>query len=357
MGKIIRVFLSDDLGNPNYHNGGGEINSILNNFSSSKKSERLVLNIEVVFDDQSKRYIVLKIAPLFEPAHKNYSTYYHNRIDSDLTPEKSLLNKYYHEAKMYQFFSDKAKTDSTVAKYVLKSVGSGIFDIKGIIELERPDNQKERVYIFNNREIYNLVLNNNWSESSYYGFVYIATEFRPDSRNLADGLNFQIRNMPASAKKTKKDRLTRHFVDSTINVLKYLSNTYNFCHWDFHPGNVRYNSINGDIELFDFDLSTVNHDIIKNSHYIQYLPSVYYLVKNIVKNNKKFNIHNGYYLAKTKLIHYYDLFQFIDYIVKISNIDELRKTEEYENSELIFTVIKSVLFKRKYLYPLVNYRK
>ena len=35
--------------------------------------------------------------------------------------------------------------------------------------------------------------------------------------------------MPASAKKTKKDRLTRHFVDSTINVLKYLSNAYNFC--------------------------------------------------------------------------------------------------------------------------------
>ena len=33
MGKITRVFLSDDLGNPNYHNGGGEINSILNNFS------------------------------------------------------------------------------------------------------------------------------------------------------------------------------------------------------------------------------------------------------------------------------------------------------------------------------------
>ena len=44
---------------------------------------------------------------------------------------------------MYQFFSDKAKTDSTVAKYVLKSVGSGIFDIKGIAELERPDNQKK----------------------------------------------------------------------------------------------------------------------------------------------------------------------------------------------------------------------
>ena len=62
-----------------------------------------------------------------------------------------------------------------------------------------------------------------------------------------------------------------NFVNSTLYALIYLHRTYNFCHWDFHFGNILYDRRTGDIKLFDFDHSTLDtysaEPYLKNSIY------------------------------------------------------------------------------------------
>ena len=87
MGKIKRVFLSDNLGTPISQKGSGLVTDINNNFSGDKKLERLIFNIEITFNTGETNYIVIKIAPLSENLDTYYSKYYYNILDSSKTPE------------------------------------------------------------------------------------------------------------------------------------------------------------------------------------------------------------------------------------------------------------------------------
>ena len=350
MGKIKRAFLSNNYGSPLVQIGSGLVQDIKNNFSGSKKDERIVLNIEVSFDNGETNYIVIKIAPLTFKETSLYSKNYFNKLDTIKTPEKCLLNKYFHEAQIYNFFLSH-NDDPIVNNFILKSLGSGVTR-NGIIDIMRNDGKFEKVNIFDNSIIRTLILQNNWEEIPERGFIYITTEFNPESRSLADGLKFKIRTGPESKKKEKKKKLNINFVNTTIETLKYLNNIYKFSHWDFHAGNIRYCSVTGKVEIFDFDLSTIDSTIVKNSQYIHYIPFIYELIKNLQIKYRFLNVERGYFIAKNKLAHFYDIFQFVSYINWSKDLLHISNYKESYFIEKIINIEKRVV---KYISSITDY--
>ena len=342
MGKIKRAFISDKFGIPLNQNGSGRVTDILNNFSGEKKYERIVLNIEVEFDNGEKSYLVLKIANLDSDESISYSDEYTNYLDSKLTPENSLSNKYLHESIIYNFFLEN-REDPIIKKYVIKSRGSGITR-DGNINLLRKDGVFEKVHIFDNPSINQIVQYNKWTYPSTNSYVYITTEFNPNSISLDNGLEFYLNSQNYSERKAEQKRKNIRFVNSTIETMIYLNQTFGFCHWDFHAGNVRYCRETGNLELFDFDLSTINYEktinntlvSVKNSHYIHYIPFIYFLVKQIQKKYSFLQNEKGYYIAKNKLAHYLDIYQFIRYLIIIGKLNDSR---EYNDSAFIQTIV------------------
>jgi len=234
-------------------------------------------------------------------------------MDKDLykieKTEDCLKNGYLHEGKVYNFFLDKV-SDAMIDKHVVKSYGSGISD-NGIITVVNNLNSPEEVNLFDNRNI--LQLYQRYIKLSNK-CVYITTEYNPEYVTLDKG--FILTH--------SKSNIMENFINSTLQALIYLHKTYNFCHWDFHFGNILYDRRTGDIKLFDFDHSTLdtqnNEPYLKNSIYIHFVPYFYTLIRYLI-NKYSFLSDDEYYQVKIKLTHFYDIYRFLESCQNDRNIE------------------------------------
>ena len=359
MGRITNCFISDNLGNPKNQYGKGTVNRVVRDYSGSKVEDRLVLNIEVTFDTGFKRSMVIKIAlldynglPSPATAAQSATKKYHT-IDKDLynleSSEVCLLNGYLHEGKMYNFFSnfqsktiDIDTTDTIIEKYVIKSYGSGISQ-DGVIQVINDLGQKEGINLFrywhSRSEEYKEYFERFRISNGRSRFVYITTEYNPNYTTLSDGFN--VTGDDDDLIKPKKINL----IKSTLSTLVNLHMRYNFCHWDFHSGNVLYDRETGDIKLFDFDHATINvvtEPDLKNSKYIHFLPNFYIVTRYLIEKYDYLS-DSDYYMVKTRLAHFYDIFQFLQGVYNTNTLSaspdpddpERMSVGDFENHALL----------------------
>lgn len=290
MGKIIDYKLL------NFQKGGGKVNSIVNDFSGSKKSYRLVYLLKLKFDDSSIKKVIIKIAPV------------KNNPETIGTNDRCLKNAYIHENLIYKFFKEKSSTDSIIDKYILKSLDSDVNN-KGTFTIN------DENFNFLEDSIIEATIDQHFdwdnshsdseSESNYdgysdsYQYTYNVTEYNSDVISY----NEWLESRPPIVKRKK-------FIVKTIQILEYLHKNYNFCHHDFHFGNQLVNKKTANPVIFDFDFSIIDHyslpKELKFSKYEIYVPfflgSFHYLAEIYPKLR--------YETIKFNLVHCYDLIHF-----------------------------------------------
>uniref|UniRef100_A0A6C0IXZ6 Protein kinase domain-containing protein n=1 Tax=viral metagenome TaxID=1070528 RepID=A0A6C0IXZ6_9ZZZZ len=294
MGKIINVYNSDLMGKRVYQKGRGRLQSINEDYSGSdKRRERLVKNITLVFDNGTQLQVVIKIAPFFEDQLNNYT-------ENEDLGEIVLSNDYEHESKIYNFFNEKVN-DKIVDKYVLKSYTGGI---------SKNGDFKLNGETFN---FINLKMSKDLEEleqppRTIIGYVYIITEPMINIKTFYD-------TKPKDETKLKK------FITTTFNTLSHLYNTYEFCHWDFHAQNTKFNELTGEILIFDFDLSTTKK--YNNSDYINRIPLIRPIILDYCEMMGQ-SIATSYQENKSQLAHNWDLFMFVSGLKKKYSLDYLK---------------------------------
>jgi hypothetical protein len=296
MGKIVNVYNSDLFGKRVRLNqkGRGKIETINDDYSGSRKRlERLVKNITLLFDNGKQLQVVIKIAPFFEDQ-------LHNNTENEDLGEIVLSNDYEHESKIYNFFNENVN-DKVVDKYVLKSYTGGIskngdFKING------------ETFNFINLKMSKDLEELKQPKRTIIGYVYIITEPMINIETFSD-------TKPKDETKLKK------FITTTFNTLSHLYNTYDFCHWDFHAGNTKFNESTGEIVIFDFDLSTIKK--YNNSDYINRIPLIRPIILDYCEMMGQ-SIITSYQENKSQLAHNWDLFMFVSGLENEYSLDYLK---------------------------------
>ena len=297
MGKIINVYNSDLFGKRVRldQKGRGKIQTIGKDYSgSTKRFERLVKNITLLFDNGAQLQVVIKIAPFFEDQLRN------NTENEDLG-EIVLSNDYEHESKIYNFFNENVN-DKVVDKYVLKSYTGGISK-NGDFKLNG------ETFNFINLKMSKDLEELKQPERTIIGYVYIVTEPMINIETFID-------TKPKDETKLKK------FITTTFNTLSHLYNTYDFCHWDFHTGNTKFNQLTGEIVIFDFDLSTTKK--YNNSDYINRIPLIRPIILDYCEMMGQ-SIMTSYQENKSQLGHNWDLFMFVASLDHEYSLDYLKR--------------------------------
>ncbi len=361
MGKILNFYVSDDLGNPLNQKGKGKINSINENYSGNKISERLVLNVSVRFDDKTIQRFVLKLAPMkgkldstekLSVPFKNNNRYINSSVKK--FNEICLKNAYLHEAEIYNFFNNNI-SDPIINNNVLKSFGCG-FSENGIIILKKEEKEEE-FNIFEHTGIRQMYIKNFMNKNHkdrIENILYLTTEYNANYQTLRKGfdaidpLNLRINAL--------------NFINTTLETLIHCNNSYKFCHWDFHSENILYDKENGNIKLFDFDFSSLDdssgipksnvNPLLSNSRYIQYVAYFYGIIFFILKSKKFGNPANlssseliqAYNLIKNKIAHYFDIYQFLSNCDRDTNID---LTDMLSEANLNYKKIINIYLKTK----------
>ena len=305
MGIITKFYISDKLGNRLNQCGNGTI-IYKGDFSGALKiEERVVLNTEVTFDDGSVKLIVLKLAKIEDTSSLDKKFWeenddlYTSSYAAPLTEtEDCLKNTYLHESIVYKFFSDKKIIDPIIDKYVLKSYGSGISNNKTIAILNN-ENEYEPIDLSSHTDINNFIDTYITLPEYSKNFIYISTEFNNDNVQLSKGFKSKGKEV--------------NFITSCISSLVHLYKNYKFCHWDFHMENTLYNKKTGDIQLFDFDRSTLHNKTpnVKNGTQINILPVIFLLTIQILNNHSQPIDEVIYYNTKTYLVHLSDMCYFL----------------------------------------------
>ena len=285
MGKITGVYNSDNFGNNIFQYGSGKIESINNDHSGSKENLRLVKNITLIFNNRIKLQVVIKIAPIYQTKEESKYIEY----DTELG-EVVLKNGYEHEAGIYKFFEEMRHKDTTVDRFVLKCHTAGTCDLNGNFKI------KGELFNFIESKEIEKDIKNFRNSHLVSGYVYIVTEPMENILSVYEA-------------KPLKETILIRFIQTTLDTLEHLYTKYNFCHWDYHDENTRFNSITGDVVIFDFDLSTTNR--FNSSDYIHRIS----LVKKIIIQSCE-EKHNEfttelYQKHKSLIGHQWDLYMFL----------------------------------------------
>lgn len=111
------------------------------------------------------------------------------------------------------------------------------------------------------------------------------------------------------------------------HLLRLFYDTKQFCHWDLHSNNILVNPENGEVKLFDFDLSSVNGSI----------SDVYQAYKWAITDPSQidFDKIRDKFICKPVLGHLFDYWRFI--ILNVVQYENLRQelTKQTHNSIIL----------------------
>lgn len=297
MGKIIASFISDYLGRPLIMIGAGKILQLIGDYSSDKRSERLVLNILIEYDDKTQQQVVIKLGLIEDDLKTQSNTTYTSKFSRETYNNSTLENQYYQEVIIAQFLKDNITSPQLTDK-ILPILGTGVLT----------DNT-----IKINDELFDLTDLGSITSGifSKKNVTYLVTEYNPSFKVLlTDGI-------PTSWFTEIPAQKIYNLITSGIDILEYTYGKYEFCHWDFHAGNIIYDNDTGLIKLFDFDLSTIGIPplLVIDSQYIERVDYFYVLIDNIKHSHGLFDDkivkYESFHNAKCMLAHYFDLFQFL----------------------------------------------
>lgn len=318
MGKIIGYFVSDYLGRPLVMIGAGKILKLIKDYSSDKRSERLVLNVLIEFDNKTQKQVVIKLGLTEKDLKTKSNTKYTSKFSNETYHNLTLENQFYQEVIIANFLKENI-TSPQLTNKILPVLGAGIL-IDNTITI--------------NGESFNLIdLDLITSDiSSKENVTYLVTEYNPSFKVLAiDGIATSwFSEIPAQK--------IYNLITSGIDILEYTYEKYKFCHWDFHGENIIYDNNTGLVKLFDFDLSTIgNHELVTDSQYLERVEYFYTLIDNIKHSQGIFEDkiikYKSFEDTKYKLAHYFDLFQFLK-----NTQDNIKKTYKSFNKDQSDTI-------------------
>lgn len=299
MGRILESFISDNLGKPVLMIGAGRILQLKEDYSLAKRSERLVLNVLIEFDDKTLEQVVIKLGVVEEDFKTKYDSKYTSKLSGVTYTNSSLENQFYHETIIADFFKQNVKLPQINDK-ILPILGAGIVINNNIIINGET---------FNLRDLGSLTRNIDSREN----ITYLVTEYNRSFKTLgSDGIPISWLSEIPSYK-------IYNLITSGIDILEYTYGKYKFCHWDFHGQNIIYDDNSGLVKLFDFDLSTIGiFPMVIDSQYIDRVDYFYTLINNIRYSQGIFSdvvLHyDSFENIKYMLAHYFDLFQFLNNI-------------------------------------------
>ena len=310
MGKVIFKNLIVDN-----KNGGGKLSNNFTNLSPSKMESRLVIKVELVFDDGTRLDCVVKISVIEGISYalkqlKNISkvsqlsnqqdNYYVNDLirESPLSNIKLIDNNYLQENLVYKTFQDinQKYNDRLVDDNVLKQFAFGILQLGESSEsvvnqtfVSHPDNSKpaESFSLLSDitdlPDFINEHLNpydDHWDET----YLFNITEYSEEYVGFS--------SIYESFDQTKLTVLT----NKTLECLQHFYDSYGFVHWDYHRGNMLCDKNSGNPIFFDFDLSAIDNEHIIHKDLINLKGDPVDINDLLINNLKKFMGNSSYSL-------------------------------------------------------------
>ena len=225
MGRILESFISDNLGKPVLMIGAGRILQLKEDYSLAKRSERLVLNVLIEFDDKTLEQVVIKLGVVEEDFKTKYDSKYTSKLSGVTYTNSSLENQFYHETIIADFFKQNVKLPQINDK-ILPILGAGIVINNNIIINGET---------FNLRDLGSLTRNIDSREN----ITYLVTEYNRSFKTLgSDGIPISWLSEIPSYK-------IYNLITSGIDILEYTYGKYKLCHWDFHGQNIIYDDNSG----------------------------------------------------------------------------------------------------------------